>query len=175
MTYEVFADQCMHILYEELGGLSEETLDMILREDASRLLLKYAPPRDFPGGLFPAGAGIRPFSAGHLQSGQVLTEKLCEELLSPEDLSLFRKLRDLRRMISLETGLPPYTVFTNRALMDMYVKRPLTNEQFLEVYGVGPVNSGRHGAPFLELIRKETLLSEETADAADTAAEETEV
>ncbi len=157
MTYEEFADLCMHTFYDEMGDLSEDVLQDMLRDGITRFLLPDAPGSQ--GSRLTEDASGLPAARG-----QVLTEKLCRELLSPEDFALFGKLRDLRRMISLETGLPPYTIFTNRALLDMCLKKPVTQEQFLKVYGVGPVNSGRHGAPFLELIRREQQPAEtETA------------
>lgn len=70
-----------------------------------------------------------------------------------EDSPLFEKLRALRREIAQESGLPPFVVFSDRSLKDMVALRPLTDEAFLEVNGVGRTKLERYGAAFIAEIK----------------------
>lgn len=66
--------------------------------------------------------------------------------------ALFRKLRDLRRTIAQEIGKPPYIVFSDKTLRDMALIRPVTNEQFLTVSGVGQRKLDLYGKRFMEVV-----------------------
>lgn len=68
------------------------------------------------------------------------------------DLELFERLRVLRKRLADEAGKPPYIVFSDAALRDMCAKRPATNEEFLEVSGVGATKLARYGEAFLSEI-----------------------
>jgi ATP-dependent DNA helicase RecQ len=73
-------------------------------------------------------------------------------LTSPEQFDLFERLRKLRFEIARREGLPAYIVFSDATLRDMAVKRPHTNEEFLEVSGVGTMKLERYGKAFLDCI-----------------------
>ena len=51
-----------------------------------------------------------------------------------------------------EAGKPPYIVFSDAALRDMCAKKPATDEEFLEVSGVGATKLARYGEDFLSEI-----------------------
>ena len=61
------------------------------------------------------------------------------------DPELFERLRTLRKRLADEAGKPPYIVFSDAALRDMCAKRPATDEEFLEVSGVGATKLARYG------------------------------
>jgi len=65
------------------------------------------------------------------------------------DDALFERLRELRRTIAAEKGVPAYTVFGDASLIDMTVRHPRTPEEFLEVHGVGMTKLKRYGEAFL--------------------------
>ena len=65
---------------------------------------------------------------------------------------LFERLRQLRKRLADEEGVPPYIVFSDAALRAMCVARPATDDEFLAVSGVGPVKLKRYGAAFLAEI-----------------------
>lgn len=65
---------------------------------------------------------------------------------------LFEVLRKLRMEIARENGVPPYIVFNDKTLIDMCVKLPATEEEFLEVSGVGENKLKKYGKQFLEAI-----------------------
>jgi len=74
------------------------------------------------------------------------------EELSEDDLRLFETLREIRKQLAAEQGVPPYVIFGDVALVEMSRERPSTEDEFLEINGVGQVKLERHGTVFLEAI-----------------------
>lgn len=68
------------------------------------------------------------------------------------DEELFERLRALRKGIADKMGKPPYVVFSDATLRDMCAKRPATEQEFLEVSGVGSSKLSRYGSEFLAEI-----------------------
>jgi len=68
------------------------------------------------------------------------------------DEELFERLREVRREIAEEQGVPAYVVFSDRTLADMAARSPRDREAFLEVFGVGAAKLERYGEVFLEAI-----------------------
>lgn len=68
------------------------------------------------------------------------------------DRQLFEHLRELRRELATEQGVPAYIVFGDATLRDLARRRPSTIEQFLEVHGVGQKKCDDYGEQFLECI-----------------------
>ena len=50
--------------------------------------------------------------------------------------------------------MPPYVIFHDASLMDMVHYRPLTEQQFLGISGVGQSKLDKYGAAFLDVIRE---------------------
>ncbi|WP_370457965.1 RecQ family ATP-dependent DNA helicase [Adlercreutzia sp. ZJ176] len=69
------------------------------------------------------------------------------------DDELFERLRALRKSLADAMGKPPYVVFSDATLRDMCAKRPATDEELLEVSGVGLAKLKRYGEDFLAEIR----------------------
>ena len=65
---------------------------------------------------------------------------------------LFERLRTLRKQIASERGCAPYMVFSDAALRDMCARLPQTEDEFLEVNGVGQTKLLRYGEAFLAEI-----------------------
>jgi ATP-dependent DNA helicase RecQ len=72
--------------------------------------------------------------------------------LGEEDLRLFETLREIRKQLAVDQGVPPYVIFGDASLLEMCRERPSNEEEFLEITGVGQVKLERHGATFLEAI-----------------------
>jgi ATP-dependent DNA helicase RecQ len=72
--------------------------------------------------------------------------------LDANDLPLFNRLRELRKDIATQQGVPPYVIFGDVSLVEMSQRRPRNEHEFLEITGVGQVKLERHGATFLEVI-----------------------
>ncbi|WP_456391779.1 DNA helicase RecQ [Nitratifractor sp.] len=73
----------------------------------------------------------------------------------PEDVDpeLFERLRDLRREIAEENGIPPYVVFSDKTLRELAAQRPQDREEMLSIHGIGEVKYERYGEAFLQLMR----------------------
>lgn len=67
---------------------------------------------------------------------------------------LFEGLRILRKKIADEAGVPPFVIFSDKTLQDMCVKRPQTEEELLDVHGVGANKKEKYGEAFLEEIHR---------------------
>ena len=68
------------------------------------------------------------------------------------DRDLFEGLRELRRSIADDRGVPAFVVFNDATLRDMARVRPRTRDQLLEVKGVGQTKLEEFGDAFLERI-----------------------
>ena len=73
---------------------------------------------------------------------------------------LLAKLKELRLDIAREESVPAYVVFSDATLVDMCQKYPQTEDEMLEVSGVGEVKMRRYGERFLVLLRNETPTAE---------------
>lgn len=69
------------------------------------------------------------------------------------DDPLFEQLRTLRLKLAQEAGVPPFVVFSDKTLRDMASRMPVTEEEFLEVNGVGLSKLEKYGEPFMEEIK----------------------
>jgi len=78
-----------------------------------------------------------------------------DDLDDPATLSLFERLRARRRELAEEQGVPPYVIFHDKALAAMAHHRPVTDEMFLSIGGVGAKKLERYGETFMALIREE--------------------
>ncbi|MFR3904848.1 MAG: DNA helicase RecQ [Bifidobacterium adolescentis] len=72
------------------------------------------------------------------------------------DEALFQKLRALRLDIARELGKPPYIVFSDKTLRDMVRVKPITDDQFLAINGVGESKLKQYGERFMAAIREDS-------------------
>ena len=72
------------------------------------------------------------------------------------DEALFQKLRALRLDIARELGKPPYIVFSDKTLRDMVRVKPITDDQFLAVNGVGESKLKQYGERFMAAILEDS-------------------
>ncbi len=72
--------------------------------------------------------------------------------LSEVEAALFISLKDLRRHLASERGVPAYIIFPDRALEDMARKQPRSETQFATVHGVGTAKLNDFATPFLRRI-----------------------
>jgi len=66
---------------------------------------------------------------------------------------LFEELRDVRKRIAETEKVPPFVIFSDAAIKDMCAKLPKTNEEFLQVSGVGEHKLKKYGLEFIQAIR----------------------
>ncbi len=66
---------------------------------------------------------------------------------------LFALLRQARKQIADQQGVPPFVIFSDKTLHDMAARRPTTADEFLAVNGVGEAKLSRYGEAFLAVTR----------------------
>lgn len=66
--------------------------------------------------------------------------------------SLFETLRKLRYEIAQEEEVPAYVIFSDASLRHMEILRPMSDEDFLAVEGVGKAKLEKYGADFIKAI-----------------------
>ncbi|GAA6772837.1 hypothetical protein AAGS39_35910 [Flavobacterium sp. CGRL2] len=66
--------------------------------------------------------------------------------------SLFETLRKLRYEIAKEEEVPAYVIFSDASLRQMEILRPMTDEDFLAVEGVGKAKLEKYGSEFIKAI-----------------------
>ncbi len=67
--------------------------------------------------------------------------------------TLYERLRLLRLKLAKEEGVPAYIICNDATLKDMEKKRPITEEAFLEVEGIGVHKLKKYGADFIQEIQ----------------------
>jgi ATP-dependent DNA helicase RecQ len=67
--------------------------------------------------------------------------------------ALYALLRQRRKEMADEAGVPPYVIFSDRTLTEMAAYYPQSSETLLNISGVGQVKLQRYGGVFLELIK----------------------
>ncbi|MFV5694989.1 DNA helicase RecQ [Flavobacterium sp. LB3P122] len=70
------------------------------------------------------------------------------------DEVLMGMLRDLRKKVAKKLGVPPFVVFQDPSLEDMALKYPFSQEELINIHGVGEGKAKKYGKEFLELISR---------------------
>ena len=70
------------------------------------------------------------------------------------DPALFSMLKDLRKKVSKQHGLPPYVIFQDPSIEAMATTYPITIEELRNIPGVGEGKAKRYGQDFVDLIRR---------------------
>ena len=65
---------------------------------------------------------------------------------------LFEQLRMLRLKLSREEGIPAYQIFNDASLKEMEQARPMTDEEFIQISGVGRKKMENYGHAFISTI-----------------------
>ncbi|MDO4532147.1 MAG: DNA helicase RecQ [Coriobacteriia bacterium] len=71
----------------------------------------------------------------------------------PMDEALFQRLKELRARLAAEAGIPAYIVFHDRTLREMAQRKPSTEDELLQVSGVGERKAAQYGPAFLQAIK----------------------
>lgn len=69
------------------------------------------------------------------------------------DQKLLKMLKDLRKKIAKRKEVPPFVVFQDPSLDDMALKYPITNEELVNIHGVGEGKAKKFGKEFITLIQ----------------------
>ena len=68
------------------------------------------------------------------------------------DPVLMIMLRDLRKKVAKKLSVPPFVVFQDPSLEDMALKYPISQEELINIHGVGEGKAKKYGKEFLDLI-----------------------
>ncbi len=75
-----------------------------------------------------------------------------KQMVSEEDAPLLSALKAKRRALAEAQGVPAYIIFTDRTLIEMAERRPVTLDQMAGIGGVGAKKLDSYGRAFLEVI-----------------------
>lgn len=74
--------------------------------------------------------------------------------VSEQDRALWVALRNCRKMLADEHGVPPYVIFHDATLMEMMEFKPTREHELLSLNGIGEMKMERYGSAFLEVIEE---------------------
>ena len=126
----------------------------LVRPVARALIAKDALRADAYGGLS-FGPGAKPILKGEQQltiavppARKRASRKRYEGPADP----LFDTLREARRKLAAEAGVPPYVIFHDSTLREIAARKPANLNELGEVQGVGAVKLERYGQTMLEAL-----------------------
>lgn len=73
-------------------------------------------------------------------------------MVKEEDRELFEHLKSVRLSLAHEHGVPPYAVFHDKTLIAMAEMRPQSEDELLELSGIGAYKLEKYGEFFLEAV-----------------------
>ncbi|QDU33636.1 ATP-dependent DNA helicase RecQ [Poriferisphaera corsica] len=84
----------------------------------------------------------------------ITVKRTANEPTRPVDASLFQALRELRKQLAQEKGVPPYVIFGDISLKHMAADYPINDFAFLQIPGVGQTKLQRYGEAFMDIIKQ---------------------
>lgn len=135
------------------GIASAEELALV-RPAARALIARDALRTDAYGGLS-FGPGAKPILKGEQQLTIAVppprNRASRKRFDGPAD-PLFDTLREARRKLAAEAGVPPYVIFHDSTLREIAARKPASLNELGEVQGVGAVKLERYGEAMLEAL-----------------------
>jgi ATP-dependent DNA helicase RecQ len=92
--------------------------------------------------------------SGHKGGNKVARQQTRTALPADIDVGLWEALRECRRLLAEEQGVPPYVIFHDRSLKEMCVLQPRTPLEFGRITGVGERKLDKYGPAFLRVINE---------------------
>ena len=137
-------------------GIANEEEVALIKPVARALLARDALRADDFGGLS-FGPTAKPILKGEETVSIVLPPKREKKRRAARDFGpadpLFDALRDLRRELAKEQGVPPYVIFHDATLREMAAAKPNDRQAMSEITGVGARKLDAFGDAFLAVIR----------------------
>lgn len=90
-------------------------------------------------------------SVGRQAQGKKADGRLIEEL-APLDEELLQILKQVRKEIATEKGIPPFMIFHNGTLEALARIKPTTREAAMRIHGIGASKADQYLGDFLEVI-----------------------
>lgn len=88
--------------------------------------------------------------------------------VSAEHSELWEKLRETRRVVATEQGVPAYVIFHDATLMEMTEAQPANLKAMAAISGVGAAKLEKYGQIFLDAINNQSAENEVVANKAVT-------
>ena len=85
---------------------------------------------------------------------QLSTESTGQQKGTAADKILFKILKNHRKKIAKEKGLPPPIIFLEPSLTDMANQYPITMDEMSQIQGVGKGKAQKYGQSFINIIKK---------------------
>lgn len=74
--------------------------------------------------------------------------------IAPADEPLWQAMRNLRKKLADENGVPSYVIFPDATLKALVHAKPTTHEEMLALHGIGKAKLERYGDAFLVLLKR---------------------
>ncbi len=81
-------------------------------------------------------------------------KKTSPKFTDPGEEALWNALKEMRRKLALEQGVPPYVIFHDSTLQEILKTEPTSLDDFKDVAGVGKVKLERYADYFIEVIQE---------------------
>ncbi|GAA4278906.1 DNA helicase RecQ [Aquimarina mytili] len=91
-------------------------------------------------------------SLSHLKEFEKIKATHVEQSKKTKSNTLFDNLRELRLKLAKEAGIPAYQIFNDATLKEMEQHKPTTDEEFLQISGVGKQKMQNYGYQFIKTI-----------------------
>ncbi len=137
-------------------GIASSEEIALVRPAARALIARDALRADADGGLS-FGPGARPILKGEQELVIAVPPKRRRDRKresGPAD-RLFEALREARRSLAAEAGVPPYVIFHDSTLREIAAARPASLAELAEVNGVGRTKLERYGDAMLAAVASE--------------------
>jgi ATP-dependent DNA helicase RecQ len=134
-------------------GIASAEEIALVRAVSRALIARDALRADGYGGLS-FGPGARPILKGEQQLVIVVPPKRRRDRRrdsGPAD-PVFEALREARRALAAEAGVPPYIIFHDSTLREIAATRPATVAELAQVNGVGRAKLERYGDAVLAAV-----------------------
>lgn len=109
-------------------------------------------------------ANVKPLLSGEVRIQMRLTAAMIQRpklsqtqasiSLGPEDMVLCDKLRQWRKALAQERGVPAYCVLTNRSIEQIAVSRPQTVKALQMIPGIGPDKTRAYGQSVIRIVNE---------------------
>ena len=84
---------------------------------------------------------------GHLEARKERVDY--KEILPPAQFAVFARLRECRKRLATQEGLPAFAVFTDEQLAALARIETLTKAAMQQVEGIGEAKAGKYGEAFV--------------------------
>lgn len=135
-------------------GIANDEESRLVRPVARALIARDALRADAYGGLS-FGPGAKPILKGEQQLIVAVPpprrRTSRRRFEGPAD-PLFEALRETRRKLAADAGVPPYVIFHDSTLREIAARKPINLNELSKVQGVGAAKLERYGQAMLDAL-----------------------